>query len=524
MASHGDQTCSPTHNIAYPGEPSPTAARYNDFDLSQTFTLGQTSLASTTRGASWIPSHRGNDPVVYTVFTPLQKAYFAAVISLGGAITPLSTSIYLPDIEDFSADLGIDDVQFRISISAFFIGAALGPLVWGPLSDASGRKRIFTISFLLAIVACVGLALTQDFNLVLLFRFLQAFGSSSAMTVGTGSICDLYDKEQRGLALGLFHVGTFMGPALGPLLGGYFDQTVGWRWSFWFLTILCVVFWFLITFTVPETHRRLVARTYHANLRNLPAVPTLHALNPFRPFRYLRYPHVATTVINITVVYGALYCVNDSIPEDFHRLYDLAPVSLGLVFLGLSLGNILGSLVSGKLTDYMWRRSNQSNADLIRQFGLYGNFGDPGATKSPFVDFPSAACESFCSRPEYRLQSGLYFSWLVPTTLMFYGLFLYYELPLGVVILVQVFFGYGVNHVYTSYASFLADVFASNTATITALYNCTRYLYSAIAIVVEGVVEDRFNTLVAFLPLAVISFLATSLMFLTYFKARSWIH
>lgn len=66
---------------------------------------------------------------------------------------------------------------------------------------------------------------------------MQATGGSAVISIGAGTVSDIAEPRERGKFMSIFQCGTQIGPAFGPLLGGVFSQTLGWRAIFWFLTI-----------------------------------------------------------------------------------------------------------------------------------------------------------------------------------------------------------------------------------------------------------------------------------------------
>jgi MFS family permease len=88
--------------------------------------------------------------------------------------------------------------------------------------------------------ANIGLALmpTSKYWLLLFLRALQSIGGSAVISIGAGAISDIAEPRERGKFMAVFQSGAMIGPAFGPLLGGVFAETLGWRAIFWFLTIL----------------------------------------------------------------------------------------------------------------------------------------------------------------------------------------------------------------------------------------------------------------------------------------------
>lgn len=69
---------------------------------------------------------------------------------------------------------------------------AISPSFWGALSDVWGRRPVYLSTMVVYIGACIGLALTKSYPLLLVLRMIQAFGSSSVVAIGAGTIGKYY--------------------------------------------------------------------------------------------------------------------------------------------------------------------------------------------------------------------------------------------------------------------------------------------------------------------------------------------
>ena len=69
------------------------------------------------------------------------------------------------------------------------------------------------------------------------FRFLEGMAGSAPITIGGGTIADLFIQEQRGGALAIWSMGPLIGPVVGPITGGFLAKAEGWRWVFWVITM-----------------------------------------------------------------------------------------------------------------------------------------------------------------------------------------------------------------------------------------------------------------------------------------------
>ncbi|KAL8707033.1 MAG: hypothetical protein Q9225_007866, partial [Loekoesia sp. 1 TL-2023] len=106
------------------------------------------------------------------------------LVSTAASFSPLSSNIYFPAMDLIADIMGINNSAFAASVSIYMIAQGLAPSFWGPLADAFGRRQILIYTMLLYVAACVGIALSKSFPVLMLFRFLQAAGSSSTISIG----------------------------------------------------------------------------------------------------------------------------------------------------------------------------------------------------------------------------------------------------------------------------------------------------------------------------------------------------
>lgn len=67
-----------------------------------------------------------------------------------------------------------------------------------------GRRPIYIVSLPFLCIGSLGVASSQSISQLMFFRFVQAFGASSGLSVGSGAISDIYKLEERGAAMGIF--------------------------------------------------------------------------------------------------------------------------------------------------------------------------------------------------------------------------------------------------------------------------------------------------------------------------------
>jgi multidrug resistance protein len=143
-----------------------------------------------------------------------------------------SVEMVIQDFHSGNATIG------TLVVSIYLLGYAFGPLFIAPLSEMFGRLPVYhcsTIMFILFNIAC---AKSTNFPMLTIFRVLTGIAGSGPLTLGPGSISDLYRQEERGKIIAIWTLPLLLGPTIGPIAGGYLSESLGWRWDFWFLVIV----------------------------------------------------------------------------------------------------------------------------------------------------------------------------------------------------------------------------------------------------------------------------------------------
>jgi MFS family permease len=178
------------------------------------------------------------------------------------------------------------------------------------------------------------------------------------MTLVGGTLADMWKNEERGVPMAAFSASPFLGPAIGPLAGGYLADATGWRWLYWLTLILAFVAWVLITFTVPETSAPAILKKRAKKLRKtendpkyiteteLDARPMAERMRIFlfRPFQLLFLePIVLFMALYMSVLYGLLYMFFVAYPVVYQGGKGWSAGSTGLMFIPLAIGVVMSA-------------------------------------------------------------------------------------------------------------------------------------------------------------------------------------
>ncbi|OJJ37928.1 hypothetical protein ASPWEDRAFT_108862 [Aspergillus wentii DTO 134E9] len=305
-----------------------------------------------------IPSMNPADPYNWPSW---KKITNLALVAFHACMGTFTAAAIIPAYEELSEHLGVSlqRVSYLTSLQIAILGGA--PLLWKPLSHRFGRRPIFLLSLVLSCVCNVGCAKSPDYASMAACRALVSFFISPAMAIGSAVVMETFFKNERARYMGIWTVMVTLGVPVGPFIFGWVANRVGYEWIYWVLAITNGVQFILYLFFGPET-RYVGTDIYSKSSAMKQEYLKFGRIDP-APFTVTEFFHPLTLFTNIpvllsTIVYSMVFCFASvlnsvEVPQLLQAKFGLNAEQLGLQFLGLIIGSLLGEQLGGFMSD-MW--------------------------------------------------------------------------------------------------------------------------------------------------------------------------
>ncbi|KAL7798438.1 major facilitator superfamily transporter [Trichoderma ceciliae] len=395
------------------------------------------------------------------------KSSFKWAITLVQASATLSVSFassaYSGGISEIIKEFDISTEVAILGVSLFVVGFAIGPLIWAPLSELYGRQKTFFISYMALAAFSAGAAGANSMATLIVLRFFSGAFGSSPLTNAGGVIADLFQANQRGIAFSIFAMAPFLGPALGPIAGGFLGEAEGWRWVEGLIAIFTGVVWILSSLIYPETYAPVLLRQRAASLSKktgkvyiskldegqpIKTVASQLSVSLLRPWLLLiKEPIVLLISLYMAIIYGSLYMCFAAFPIVFQQGRGWSPGIGGLAFTGIAIGMTISTV--GSIFD---------NARYAKIAAKFTNGSAP---------------------PEARLPPAILGSILIPIGLFWFAWTNGPSVHWIVSIIGSIFFAAGIVLVFLSLMNYIVDSYVVFAASALAASSVLRSLFGA---------------------------------------------
>ncbi|HEX7673626.1 MAG TPA: multidrug effflux MFS transporter [Bdellovibrio sp.] len=280
---------------------------------------------------------------------------FLLILILGflTALSPFAIDMYLPAFPGIAKDFGTDVARVSLSLSSYFIGLAVGQVLYGPFLDRYGRRKPLYFGLTIFVLASFGCMTAHNVETLIAFRFIQALGGCAASVSAVAMVRDFFSIKESSKVFSLLVLILGASPLLAPTVGGYLASHVSWHWIFIILSAIALSLIAISFFLLPPDH----SADHTVSLKIKPIVKNF--------IRVLKDRQFSTYTFTGAFAFAGLFVYVAGSPIIFMDIFHVSAQVYGWIFAGLSIGFIGSSQLNILLIRFF-------KNEHILQFALVG--------------------------------------------------------------------------------------------------------------------------------------------------------
>lgn len=251
---------------------------------------------------------------------------------------PFAIDTYLPSFPAIGAELDAGPAAVQATLTVYLLALALGQPLFGPVSDAVGRRGPLLAGMALFVLGSVAAALAPTLTALIAARVVQGLGGALAVVVANSSVRDVASGPAAARMFAVLLTVGAIGPMVAPAVGGVLEESGGWRAVFAFLAVLGVAVGVLALVALPESlparrRTRLQTRALVAGYA-----------------RTLADRRYVVAMLALTSAFAGLFAFLGGSPYVLQGEHGLSPAAFGLFLGGTSVALVVGAQVGSRLT------------------------------------------------------------------------------------------------------------------------------------------------------------------------------
>ena len=161
------------------------------------------------------------------------KWVITMTVMLGTIMSALDTSIVNVALPYMRGNMGASVEEITWVSTGYILSNVLIMPIIGMMSARFGRKRFYLASVTLFTVSSLLCGMAWDLTSMVIFRVIQGIGGGALIPVSQAILRETFPPEEQGMAMGVYGFGVVLGPAFGPMLGGWLTDNFSWPWIFY---------------------------------------------------------------------------------------------------------------------------------------------------------------------------------------------------------------------------------------------------------------------------------------------------
>jgi len=163
---------------------------------------------------------------------PVNKWVVAVSIAFGSLMATIDTSIVNVAMPQIRGELGASLQEITLITTGYMIAMVLVMPLTGFLGAMFGQKRVYVASLVVFTIGSVLCGTARSLEMLVIWRIVQGLGGGALQPTQQAILRQTFPPEEQGMAMALFSMVIMIGPAVGPVLGGWITDSFSWPWIF----------------------------------------------------------------------------------------------------------------------------------------------------------------------------------------------------------------------------------------------------------------------------------------------------
>jgi Bcr/CflA subfamily drug resistance transporter len=172
--------------------------------------------------------------------------FLLILVCLFSSAGQLAIDIYVPALPAMARFFATSPQAIQSSVSGYMVAYALGQLIFGPVADAYGRKRVLAFGLVVYTIGCLLSLGASNLETFVLARCLQGFGIASTNLLAKAIITDSFSGHALMHAFTYMSIAWGLAPIVAPVIGAHLQTWFGWQACLVFLLVYSLVMWALL--------------------------------------------------------------------------------------------------------------------------------------------------------------------------------------------------------------------------------------------------------------------------------------
>ncbi|OCK86071.1 MFS general substrate transporter [Lepidopterella palustris CBS 459.81] len=295
-----------------------------------------------------------------------RRVYASAVAWAFAFVVAYGLTTYTAGLPQVMASFNVSMTTAISGMSLYLFGIAFAPIHTPHLSERVGRSIVYLVSLSLFALFTLGAGLSRNFASLAICRFLAGFCGGPCLVLIEGTFADIWSAETTNTYYAFLGLASYIGAAVGPIVGGFVVTAKGWRWLEW-TTLMITLVVLVFGIGIPETYGREIPR--RRNRRRGLAPPhqspaesgvtfgQMFQVTVLTPLRMLvTEPVVIMTSLYLGFNFALVFQWFITVPVVLEGVYGFTRAQAGVAFTSAIGGAVLAAITTIVIEQVQYRR------------------------------------------------------------------------------------------------------------------------------------------------------------------------